>query len=34
MEVVEGVSIHRIGNTDKADLKLTVKGYFLYSHKW
>lgn len=34
MEVVEGVPIHRIGNTDKADLKLTVTGYLGYYQKW
>ena len=34
MEVVEGVPIHQIGNTDKADLILTVTGYLGNYQKW
>ena len=34
MEVIEGMPIHGIGNTNKADQKLTVTGYLGYYQKW
>jgi hypothetical protein len=34
MEVIEGMPIRGISNTDKADMKLTVTGYLGYYQKW